>query len=64
MLSFDSEDNVLTVAQSCKYLRSGGNGRNRMSNAGEGVSCRICSNWNGDRCLINASDSILTIMDQ
>lgn len=64
MMNYENEDNVLTAAQSCKYLRTGSNGRGGMSSAGEGVSCRICSNWNGDRCLIGASDSILTRMEQ
>lgn len=64
MMNYEGDEHIISAAQSCKHMKSGGFRNSRVSTAGENVSCRICSNWNGDRCIINASDSIFRRMDQ
>ncbi|WHH58905.1 hypothetical protein [Petroclostridium sp. X23] len=59
-----SESQLVAVAQSCHHFNSGGTVNSKFSTAAENVSCRMCKNWNGERCVINVFDSVLTGMDQ
>lgn len=64
MTNYASEDQLTAVAQSCSHFNSGGMINSRLNAAAEGISCRICRNWNGQRCVINVFDNVLTSMDQ
>jgi hypothetical protein len=64
MTNYASEDQMLAVAQSCRHFNSGGMINSRLNTAAEGISCRLCKNWDGKHCMIDVFDNVLTSMDQ
>lgn len=58
MTDYDSDSQLIRVAQSCKRFRSGGLGTEE-----DGISCGTCRNWDGSSCSANAFDNILTSLD-
>ncbi|MGE4282530.1 MAG: hypothetical protein AB7G87_02295 [Clostridia bacterium] len=64
MMNHASEAQLMAVAQLCDHFNSGGAVNSKVSAAAENVSCEMCNNWNGERCVINVFDNVLTSMDQ
>lgn len=60
MFNYDFyDDNLSSVAQSCRHL-SPKAAAGRAGNAAEGISCNICSNWDGRHCTRTAYDNVMT----
>lgn len=57
----DSDDHLSSVAQSCRYLNTGT--RSKGIGASEGISCSICSNWDGNACARRAFDNVLNELE-
>jgi len=64
MMNYADENQLIAVAQSCNHFNSGGTVHSKMSYAAENVSCRMCTNWDGERCIINVFDTVLASLDQ
>lgn len=64
MANYASEDQLTAVAQSCTHFNPTGIINSTMSMSAENVSCRLCKNWDGTKCVINVFDSVLTSLDQ
>jgi len=56
-----NEDNLSTVAGSCRYLSCKQHHRSGTGSAG--ISCSICNNWNGRNCNRKQFDSIASELD-
>lgn len=54
----DSHDNLSSVAQSCRYLSAATKAKG--VNATDGITCSICSNWDGNSCTRRAFDNVLS----
>lgn len=57
----DPADHLSAVAQSCKYLKAGAGAQGKASS--EGVSCSICSSWDGNSCARRAFENTLDDLD-
>lgn len=64
MASFENDDQLMSVAQSCRYFSSGGMANGANAAMHESISCRICKNSNGRKCVISAYDNVLTSMER
>lgn len=64
MKNYANEDQLVAVAQSCDHFNSGGLVNNKLSTTAERVSCRMCKNWDGEKCVIDVFDPVLTSLDQ
>lgn len=64
MSNYASDDQLTAVAQSCDHFNSGGLINSKFNAAAESISCNMCRNWNGTKCIINVFDNVLTSMDQ
>lgn len=56
----DSDDHLSSVAQSCRYLNAG---KTKGISTSEGITCSICSNWNGSSCTRRAFDNVLNELE-
>ncbi|MCG8502794.1 MAG: hypothetical protein MJB12_20605 [Firmicutes bacterium] len=63
-MNYAGEAQLMAVAQSCQYFDSGGTINSTVSAAAENISCNICRNWDGKKCVINVFDNVLTNLDQ
>jgi len=63
MIGYDSDEHLPAVAQRCKFLSIGRNPGGRMEAASEGISCNICNNWDGRKCIRNVFDTVLSNLD-
>ena len=59
-----SEQQLMAVAQSCRHFNSGGTINSVVSTTAENVSCHICKNWDGRKCVIDVFDTVLNSLDQ
>ena len=57
----DTDDHLSSVAQSCKYMNAGTKARGIT--ATEGLTCSICSNWDGNACVRKAYDKVLNDLE-
>ncbi len=64
MINFASDEQLRAVAQSCIHFNSGGKIQSISSTQAENISCNICKNWDGERCVIDVFDNVLTSLDQ
>ncbi len=61
MFFFDyGDDDMVSAAQSCK-LFSPRSASRPGSASREGISCGICSSWNGSRCSKRVLDNTLSV---
>lgn len=60
MNDYASDENMAVAAQSCRRFKSSNSLKRKFVDPSEGVSCRICDNWNGSKCIANSFDSVLT----
>lgn len=60
----DDNDNVLSLAQYCKSFNPGSTAKSGQDMKGESISCNMCKNWDGNRCYVNAFDSVLYRLEQ
>ncbi|MBZ4644991.1 MAG: hypothetical protein PWR27_791 [Petroclostridium sp.] len=63
-MNYASENQLIAVAQSCDHFNSGGTANSKFSTGAENISCRVCKNWDGKKCVINVFDNVLTSLDQ
>lgn len=63
-MNYASDDQLIAVAQLCKFFDNGDLRINKLSFGAEEISCELCKYWNDDRCVINVFDHVLTSMDQ
>lgn len=63
-MNYASDDQLIAVAQSCKYFDNSGSSIGKLSTDAEEISCELCRNWDGDECVIDVFDTVLTSMDQ
>ena len=63
-MNYASDTQLVAVAQSCDHFDSGGAVQSKTSFTAENVSCNMCKNWDGKRCVINVFDNVLTSLDQ
>lgn len=62
MYGYEDQDGHLdSVARSCKQLKS--RSGSKAANAEEGISCSICSSWDGNGCTRKAYDFIRTKLE-
>ena len=59
-----SEQQLMAVAQSCRHFDSEGIVNSMTSTTAENVSCHMCKNWDGRKCVIAVFDTVLTSLDQ
>ncbi len=64
MINYASDEQLRAVAQSCIHFNSGGGSFSVTSAKAENISCNVCRNWNGERCVINVFDDVLMSLDQ
>lgn len=64
MTNYASNDQIMAVAQSCKFFNSGGFINSRVNATAENISCELCRNWDGVNCKIGVFDNVLTSLDQ
>ena len=61
MFFFDyGDDDMVSAAQSCKLFSPRSTSRSGRSWQ-EGISCGICSSWNGSRCCKRVLDNTLSV---
>lgn len=61
MSIFDyGDDNIVSAAQDCKLFSPKSSSASGRS-CNEGISCSICSSWNGGRCSKRMHDNMLSI---
>lgn len=63
MTDYASDDRILAVAQSCRNFYSKSKASGRFTGSTDGVTCRICRNWDGRQCFANAFDNVLNRLD-
>lgn len=63
-MNYASTDQLIAVAQACKFFDNGGSKLCKYSTKGEEISCELCKHWDGERCVINVFDNVLTSLDQ
>ncbi len=64
MMDYDNDGQLTVVGQSCRKFTSGKpDGRKYNRAAGEDISCSGCSHWNGEACIKNSFDNVLTRLD-
>ncbi|MDK2798609.1 MAG: hypothetical protein PWP27_533 [Clostridiales bacterium] len=59
-----SKNQLTAVAQACDHFDSSGVINSKVSTEAENISCRMCKNWDGEKCIINVFDNVLTSLDQ
>jgi len=64
MSNYASEEQMILAGQSCKFFKSVRSGGKKFVDYTEGVSCRICDNWNGSKCIVDSFNSVLTGLGQ
>ena len=63
MMDYENDDRINDVAYSCRQFRSKGLGSGSPGVASEGISCSVCKNWNGQKCVTSAYDSVIRSLD-
>lgn len=64
MGEYANDDQMVSVAHSCRRYNPRGSGGMRSYAIEEDMSCASCKSWNGSRCVKNTYDSVLSILDQ
>lgn len=64
MSNYASEEHMIIAGQSCKFFKSVRSRERKFVDYSEGVSCRICDNWDGSKCVVDSFDSVLTGLGQ
>lgn len=64
MTEHDFYDQMPVVAQSCRDFRSDKRSGSRYYDVQEGVSCIVCKNWSGAKCVRKKYDSIVMRLDE
>jgi hypothetical protein len=63
MFDYDFYDEHLSpVAQSCRHLTAKSSAKSAINTA-EGISCGICSSWDGSHCTRKVFDNVLTKLE-
>ncbi|MDF2524776.1 MAG: hypothetical protein K0R31_2417 [Clostridiales bacterium] len=63
MTEYDNYERLPVVAQSCRDFRSDRRSGSMNYNVHEGVTCTVCKNWSGAKCVRKNYDSVITRLD-
>jgi hypothetical protein len=63
-MTYYDDDNILSLAQYCRSFNTRAAAKGGPLMEGESMSCRVCKNWDGNRCYVNAFDSVLNELEQ
>jgi|GEM_PF-1159516 len=64
MMDYAGDDQLTVVAQSCRHFNADSHKDAKFNTAHEDMSCGLCKNWVGNRCVKGVYDSVLADINQ
>lgn len=62
-MNYANQEQLYAVGQACPHFNPEKTITNQSTGANE-ISCLICKNWDGEKCVIDVFDDVLLSLDQ